>query len=71
MTQMNRLKAFESIQKIRPPVHTDTVNMAERGSESRDDFVVNHMSNSGKADLRSVLVTSVLNLEKLDTDLYR
>jgi len=42
--------------------------MAERGSESRDDIVANNL---GKADLRSVLVTSVLNLEKLDIDLYR
>ncbi|XP_067287587.1 acyl-coenzyme A thioesterase 8 [Pseudorasbora parva] len=43
--------------------------MAERGSES--NIVVNHESKTGDADLRSVLVTSVLNLEKLDTDLFR
>ncbi len=45
--------------------------MAERGSESRVDIVANHVSKSSEADLRSVLVTSVLNLDKLDTDLYR
>ncbi|XP_055040967.1 acyl-coenzyme A thioesterase 8 [Misgurnus anguillicaudatus] len=32
---------------------------------------VDHKSSPGKADLRSVLVTSVLNLDRLDTDLYR
>ncbi|XP_065129097.1 acyl-coenzyme A thioesterase 8 isoform X1 [Paramisgurnus dabryanus] len=32
---------------------------------------VEHESSADKADLRSVLVTSVLNLDRLDTDLYR
>ncbi|XP_056324172.1 acyl-coenzyme A thioesterase 8 [Danio aesculapii] len=45
--------------------------MAERGSESPIGNEVNHGSKSSEPDLRSVLVTSVLNLEKLDTDLYR
>ncbi|KAI2659495.1 Acyl-coenzyme A thioesterase 8 [Labeo rohita] len=45
--------------------------MAEHGSEPRVDIVENHVSTSSEADLKSVLVTSVLNLEKLDTDLYR
>lgn len=29
------------------------------------------LDSTGEADLRSVLVTSVLNLDRLDTDLYR
>ncbi|XP_067243693.1 acyl-coenzyme A thioesterase 8 [Chanodichthys erythropterus] len=45
--------------------------MAERGSESRVDVTVYQERKSSEADLRSVLVTSVLNLEKLDTDLFR
>lgn len=45
--------------------------MAERGSESPFGNEVNRVSKSSEPDLRSVLVTSVLNLEKLDTDLYR
>lgn len=69
-TQKNLWTGFESLHKI-PAFHTDTVNMAEHGSEPRVDIVENHVSTSSEADLKSVLVTSVLNLEKLDTDLYR
>ncbi|TRY97807.1 hypothetical protein DNTS_008293 [Danionella cerebrum] len=43
--------------------------MAEAGSESLQES--NPEAHSSEPDLRSVLVTSVLNLEKLDTDLYR
>lgn len=47
--------------------------------DSRSDTIATNIENSMivsdddkvTQDLRSVLVTSVLNLEKLDTDLYR
>ncbi|XP_062842824.1 acyl-coenzyme A thioesterase 8 [Trichomycterus rosablanca] len=47
--------------------------MAEAGdSQSLDKAVdLDPSSSAETSDLRSVLVTSVLNLEKLDTDLYR
>lgn len=40
--------------------------MAERDAGESD-----HTTASPQNDLRSVLVTSVLNLEELDVDLYR
>ncbi|XP_072521954.1 acyl-coenzyme A thioesterase 8 [Salminus brasiliensis] len=45
--------------------------MAESGAELKPEVMDVAGSLTGTPDLRSVLVTSVLNLEKLDTDLYR
>lgn len=51
--------------------------MAEDGSDSQEKTTQNLISNDNNTqeefspDLKSVLVTSVLNLEKLDVDLYR
>uniref|UniRef100_W5K6J2 Acyl-coenzyme A thioesterase 8 n=3 Tax=Astyanax mexicanus TaxID=7994 RepID=W5K6J2_ASTMX len=48
-----------------------TSNMAEPGEEQKQEVMSAAEGFTGAPDLRSVLVTSVLNLEKLDTDLYR
>ncbi|XP_028854574.1 acyl-coenzyme A thioesterase 8 [Denticeps clupeoides] len=45
--------------------------MAELGEESPARRPGTEAAAGGSADLRSVLVTSVLNLDELDTDLYR
>lgn len=49
----------------------DDLNKETLKSQSRIITNPESMPSPGTPDLRSVLVTSVLNLEKLDTDLYR
>lgn len=49
----------------------EDVNKETLKNQSRIITNPKSMLSTGTPDLRSVLVTSVLNLEKLDTDLYR